>query len=79
MNTSRQIKFYKGVILVKYHEKVVADGAFLSIDECDELLKGLWDIDSVSNLSFEEMKDFIEHCKFQCAQIGLDIKDLEEL
>ena len=71
---TRLIKFYKGVILVKVHEKLVADGNYLSIDEVDDLLKEF--VDNHKSCSNMDKWELLELCSWSLAfanNIGLDL------
>jgi len=71
---TRLIKFYKGVVLVQIHSKLVSDGSIVSIDEVDDLLKDFADsVGSTKDMSKEELNDLIEISKQFALTIGLDI------
>jgi hypothetical protein len=71
--TQADIKFYKGVLLIKIHDKVIADGAYMSIDELDELLKAYADLEGIScsDMNNEQMQILKEYSKQFATSIGM--------
>lgn len=69
------ITFFKGVALVKIHDKLVLDESPISIDELEDLLKHLSGLTGVScsDMSHEEMQWLKERSKKFAMDIGLDI------
>lgn len=75
--TTKDKKFYKGVLLDKIHTKLVKDKTYISIDELDLFLKAYADLESIScnDMSHEQMQTLKEYCKQFARSIGLVIKE----
>ena len=65
--------FYKGVLLVKIHDKLTSDGTFMSIDELDKFIKSYADLEDIScnDMSHEQMQQLKEYSKQFAASIGM--------
>ena len=81
--TPKDIKFYKGVMLVKIHDKLTSGGTYVSIEQLDSDLKEYADLKGIScsdmtKEQFQQLKlwskDFIEHYS-----IGIDFDYDERL
>jgi hypothetical protein len=56
----RLIKFYKGVVLEQLHTHLVKNGAMISIDELDVLLKSITGLDkSTTKMTTDELNELI--------------------
>ncbi len=81
--STADIKFYKGVILIKIHDKLTADGTLMSIDELDYFLKDYADLrnESCSDLNKFQMQQLKEYSKqFACTiGMGVDAFDKDEI
>ena len=72
------IKFYKGVLLIAIHDKMVSDGTTISIDELDTFLKSMIDYEgSTKDITHEQMQDLKEVCKFLADQINCKIDNID--
>ncbi len=73
--TQSDIKFYKGVLLVNIHSKLVSDKTYMSIDELDEFLKAYSDLEglSCSEMSHNQMQQLKEYCKQFAASINMGV------
>jgi hypothetical protein len=71
--TTKDIKFYKGVILIEIHNKLCHDGDFMSIEELDNFLKDYADLtnESCSDLNHWQMQQLKEYCKQFACSIGM--------
>lgn len=80
MPSKRDITFYKSIILVQIHSKMIQDGAVVSIGEVDDWLKYMYGYEgSTKDMTHEQFQEFKENCKFIGAQLGVIILDQEEL
>ncbi len=73
--SSKLIKFYKGIIVAQVQKKMVQDGALVSAEEVDTLLKKYADYDftSTKEMTMEQLQELVEW-SFQFAKtIGLEI------
>lgn len=83
--STADIKFYKGVQLVKIHEQLVKDKAGITLNELDKYLKSYADLEDMSSehysscscFSHEETQDLKEMSKqFACSiKMGFDYFD----
>lgn len=81
MASTKDIKFYKGVLIELIRAQLNKDGVEMSYDELDGFLKyraGLFEV-SCKDMTHEQMQDLKEWSKEFAASIGVDIKDQEEL
>lgn len=70
-----QIKFYKGVCLVKIQDKLNLDGANICTDEVDQLIKFRADLDkSTEEMNLWEMHGLIDEAIEFGKEIGIEIK-----
>jgi len=77
MNKASQadIKFYKGVLLVKIHDKLTSDKTYMSIDELDTFLKSYADLNELScgEMTHEQMQILKEYSKQFASSIGMGV------
>lgn len=81
MARTKDIKFYKGVLIQLIRAQLTEDGVHITQDELDGFLKyraGLFEV-SCKDMTHEQMQDLKEWSKEFAASIGVDIKDQEEL
>lgn len=81
MASTKDIKFYKGVLIQLIRAQLTEDGVHITQDELDGFLKyraGLFEV-SCKDMTHEQMQDLKEWSKEFAASIGVDIKDQEEL
>ena len=73
--STKLVKFYKGVIIPQIQEKISSDGAFLSLEEVDTLLKNYADYDfkSTKEMTMEQLQELIEYSIQFAAEIGLSL------
>ena len=73
MATKADIKYYKGVILIEIHNKLIHDGTFWSIEELDNFLKDYADLFglSCSDLTHWQMQQLKEMSKQFACSIGM--------
>jgi hypothetical protein len=78
--TKSDITFYKAILLVKIHTKVVSDGAYISIDELDKFLKSYADLEGIScsNMSNEQMQILKEYSKQFACSIGMSESEFDK-
>jgi|6_EtaG_2_1085325.scaffolds.fasta_scaffold01829_4 hypothetical protein len=79
MTGTKDITWYKGIALERIRKAHVSNGDYFSVEEIDELLKGLY-FDapkiSVKDVKHEEFQGFKEYCKFYAISIlDLDLDD----
>jgi len=81
MASTKDIKFYKGVLIQLIRAQLTEDGVHITQDELDGFLKyraGLFEV-SCKDMTHEQMQDLKEWSKEFATSIGVDIKDQEEL
>ena len=71
--TTKDIKFYKGVILIEIHKQLRENGDFFSIEELDNFLKDYADLthESCSDLNHFQMQQLKEYSKQFATSIGM--------
>ena len=75
--STKDKKFYKGILLIKIRRKLISDGTYYSVEELDLFLKAYADLEGIScnDMSHEEMQILKEFCKQFARSIGLVIKE----
>lgn len=77
--TTSDRKFFKGIILVKIHDKLTSDKTYMSIEELETFLKHYADVPDISiahkDFTHEMMQILKEFSKQFANSIGLEIKD----
>jgi len=78
--STADIKFYKGVQLVKIHDKVISDGAYMSIDELDTFLKAYANLEglSCSDMSHDQIQVLKEYSKQFAVSIGMSVNTFDK-
>jgi len=73
--STTDIKFFKGVMLVKIHDQLIADGTYYSIDELDTFLKAYSDLEglSCSDMTIDQMQQLKEQSKQFACSIGMGV------
>ena len=79
-SSTTDIKFFKGVLCVKIHDKVVSDGAYMSIDELSDILKAHADLEDIScsDMSHEQMQQLKEFSKQFATSIGMSENEFDK-
>jgi len=78
--SQRDIKFYKGVLLIDIHRHLCHGGTFMSIEELDIFLKDYADLTfmSCSNMNYDQMQVLKELSKQFSVSIGMSVDHFDK-